>query len=654
MEGQSGHIYPFLGRKCEDHHELSFTLTVYTKGPMGSNNSTNQPGTEPGHQEADTSNNSSAVSGVGVANPGVEAPPEENNSRLVPVTPPNPLFRTMAEELNRGEILPSADSSDVSDDDAIEHHVAQNDLISVFQMLIRRLRRDDFTLNSGQIHIMSSEDDSSDETYSCNPSRPPVPRSDYEVDTSIIENNDISLILKQATALDASAGRSLPSLLAQREVGKTGNGMKGGFDKPHRNHVTARFLPNTIRRIANYGFKAFCGTYSKNGDIFLSAAQDRAIRIYDTSNGNFKKFKKIVARDVGWSILDTAFSPDGRYVVYSSWSECIHICNIYGDVERHDSLCLCPDNRRFCIFSLAFSEDGNDILGGANDGFLYVYNRESNQRVLKIEAHEDDVNSVAFADETSNILFSAADDGLCKVWDRRTLRESDPQPVGILAGHIDGITYIDAKGDGRYLLTNSKDQSIKLWDMRRFASDDAISKTKRVVAEQNWDYRWQRVPKRCKKDKMCVPRKQADGDVSVMTYRGHSVLNTLIRCHFSPSYSTGQQYIYTGCAAGRVVIYDVLTGKIVKTLKGHRECVRDVSWHPYRPEIVSSSWDNSIGLWTVEGNHSLDCDGMEEESDNDDLSGSKAPRRSARIAAKRQQEQDRLRQAMDVDESSQA
>ena len=39
---------------------------------------------------------------------------------------------------------------------------------------------------------------------------------------------------------------------------------------------------------------------------------DRAIRIYDTANGNFKKFKKIMARDVGWSILDTAFSPDGK------------------------------------------------------------------------------------------------------------------------------------------------------------------------------------------------------------------------------------------------------------------------------------------------------------------------------------------------------
>lgn len=128
-------------------------------------------------------------------------------------------------------------------------------------------------------------------------------------------------MMKHATGRDVNAKKNLPSLLSRRELGKTGS-LLGGFDKPHRNLVTGCFIPNTIRRIANYGFKAFCGTYSKSGDIFLSAAQDRAIRIYDTSGGNFKKFKKIMARDVGWSILDTAFSPDGRFVVYSSWSEC--------------------------------------------------------------------------------------------------------------------------------------------------------------------------------------------------------------------------------------------------------------------------------------------------------------------------------------------
>ena len=37
-----------------------------------------------------------------------------------------------------------------------------------------------------------------------------------------------------------------------------------------------------------------------------------------------------------------------------------------------------------------------------------------------------------------------------------------------------------------------------------------------------------------------------------MTYRGHSVLRTLIRCHFSPAETTGAQYIYSGSADGKI------------------------------------------------------------------------------------------------------
>ena len=55
------------------------------------------------------------------------------------------------------------------------------------------------------------------------------------------------------------------------------------------------------------------------------------------------------------------------------------------------------------------------------------------------------MNAVAFADVSSQILFSGGDDAICKVWDRRTMREDDPKPVGALAGHQDGITFIDSK-----------------------------------------------------------------------------------------------------------------------------------------------------------------------------------------------------------------
>ena len=34
------------------------------------------------------------------------------------------------------------------------------------------------------------------------------------------------------------------------------------------------------------------------------------------------------------------------------------------------------------------------------------------------------------------------------------------------SGHVDGIAFLDPKGDGRHLISNSKDQTIKLWDIR--------------------------------------------------------------------------------------------------------------------------------------------------------------------------------------------
>lgn len=56
---------------------------------------------------------------------------------------------------------------------------------------------------------------------------------------------------------------------------------------------------------------------------------------------------------------------------------------------------------------------------------------------------------------------------------------------------------------------------------------------------------------------------QHPDDVSLMTYRGHAVLQTLVRAYFSPAHSTGQRYIYAGNAEGDILVWDVVTGKQV-------------------------------------------------------------------------------------------
>ena len=47
---------------------------------------------------------------------------------------------------------------------------------------------------------------------------------------------------------------------------------------------------------------------------------------------------------------------------------------------------------------------------------LLVYDLLAGRRTVKIQAHEDDVNSCCWADMGSNVLISASDDTFIKVW----------------------------------------------------------------------------------------------------------------------------------------------------------------------------------------------------------------------------------------------
>ena len=54
--------------------------------------------------------------------------------------------------------------------------------------------------------------------------------------------------------------------------------------------------------------------------------------------------------------------------------------------------------------------------------------------------------------------------------------------------------------DTRYLISNSKDQSIKLWDMRRFADESTVKRSYAIFNEldQGWDYRYESHGRQCK------------------------------------------------------------------------------------------------------------------------------------------------------------
>ncbi|CAO1380771.1 unnamed protein product [Diamesa serratosioi] len=411
------------------------------------------------------------------------------------------------------------------------------------------------------------------------------------------EKNPLYQDIKNASGFGEKVDENEPdnkwSLLKMVNDRQSGVGQKkGAFTQNDKCKINNLYIPNHAEKsLIKLETKIFCGNFTKDGDRFLTGSQDQKIRIFDSTTTKYNLLAMINCKHVSWCILDIDFSHDGQYFAYSSWAECLHICPINGTDDDIHCLNLNTNASRFGAFSLAFSNSGKEIISGGSDACVYVYDRDINERVLKIPVRNvsTDVNTVGFVDESSNLFYSGADDACIKIWDRRCLNESRPEPVGMLLGHLDGITYIDSRNDGRYLLSNSKDQSIKLWDMRKFSPRETEDKVNTILQSRNWDYRWDKVPR-----KYYSNSKPIDGDTSIITYKGHRIQKSLIRAKFSPAATTGQRYIYT--------VYDVLTGKMVNGgITGHNDIVRDVAWHPKRSnEILTSSWDYSVNLNTFQ------------------------------------------------------
>jgi WD repeat-containing protein 23 len=162
---------------------------------------------------------------------------------------------------------------------------------------------------------------------------------------------------------------------------------------------------------------------------------------------------------------------------------------------------------------------------------------------------------------------------------------------------------------------------MKLWDLRKVMPSgefEAIRPHRRATTDHHFDYRWDTYNE---DDWYRDPF-----DNSVVTFRGHRVLRTLIRCHFSPPASTNSRYVYSGSEDGKVYIWNMdatLAGTIdvgAATSESRprgsnndamgwdedeedgmhsrwRTCIRDASWHPNAPMIVASAW-NGYGMTT--------------------------------------------------------
>lgn len=140
-----------------------------------------------------------------------------------------------------------------------------------------------------------------------------------------------------------------------------------------------------------------------------------------------------------------------------------------------------------------------------------------------------------------------------QVWDVRK-----KEILYTLRGHTDTVTGLRLSADGSYLLSNSMDNSLRIWDVRPYAPVE-----------------------RC---------------VKIFSGHQHNFEKNLLRCAWSPDGTK----ITAGSSDRFVYIWDTTSRRIIYKLPGHNGSVNDVKFHPTETIVGSGSSDKQIYLGEID------------------------------------------------------
>ncbi len=162
---------------------------------------------------------------------------------------------------------------------------------------------------------------------------------------------------------------------------------------------------------------------------------------------------------------------------------------------------------------------------------------------------EDDwVTAVVFA--TNNRLVAGNEKGDLLVWELpNSLEAKAPFPSRMLKGHTNGITKLRATPDGRYVISASKDKTIRFWDL---GQPDAGAEAKIILDAKKRETN-------AKKNGKPIPETPP---VSVKVQEAAKIFDLHKEWVLGLGMTPDARTIISGDDSGRVLVWDRETGKI--------------------------------------------------------------------------------------------
>jgi len=247
------------------------------------------------------------------------------------------------------------------------------------------------------------------------------------------------------------------------------------------------------------------------------------------------------------------FSHDGKYVAVGCSGGEAHIFEVEtGTLTRSvvncQNKCVFDDDDYCSILRNVLSREEEPIEAAS-------FSRDG--KYLATGSSEGDINVI------SNLFFLNHPDcvhaHLLQIWEIKTKHVRNT-----FQDHTHEILSLNFSPDDRLLVSTAGDNTVRLWDMRNGATT--------FLTDDEEEY-----------------HKDNDDDNMFLDYPRHT----------SVVFSPDGRFLATSHRDGMLRIWGVRSGRLLRRIKAHRDCVYDVAFMPNGKGLVSASQDRTLKYWDI-------------------------------------------------------
>jgi WD domain, G-beta repeat len=234
---------------------------------------------------------------------------------------------------------------------------------------------------------------------------------------------------------------------------------------------------------------------------------------------------------------------------------------------------------------LAVTRDGRTLVSVGNDNSVRVWDTATGKLQKTLDGHTAWVGSLAVTPDGSK-AYTAGGDNVIRVWDLKTGKQTDA-----LEGHTVAIRGLAMTADGKFLVSGASDKTCRMWDLTTNKEVKKYGDGKESVESVAVSPDGSRVL--AGSDSGVVTVYDAKTAEVVAKFDKHGT-GTMV---YTIVVTKDGKYAISGARDKEIRVWEVATGKQIRTMTGHTEQVYQVALSPDEKQVLSASYDRTVRVW---------------------------------------------------------